>query len=129
MTHTERRSTPHENVRRYKIAVDLDGTLAEYFGWTGNDVIGRPIKQMVERVSRWLEEGHEVVIFTARASDAEFATKVKAAIEDWCKQHIGRVLEITNIKSYDIDELWDDRAVCVQANTGRPLSPSRRGLV
>ena len=31
-----------------KIAIDLDGTLAEYDGWKGIDNIGKPIKGAVE---------------------------------------------------------------------------------
>jgi hypothetical protein len=45
------------------IGVDLDGTLAHYDGWKGADHIGEPIAPMVERVKRWLSEGHEVRVF------------------------------------------------------------------
>jgi hypothetical protein len=48
------------------IGVDLDGTMAYYDGWKGADHIGEPIPAMVERVKRWLAEGREVRIFTAR---------------------------------------------------------------
>ena len=49
------------------IGVDLDGTLAEYHGWNGS--IGKPIAPMVDRVKRWLAEGVEVRIMTARVSN------------------------------------------------------------
>jgi hypothetical protein len=101
------------------IGVDLDKTLAEYTGWKGVNHIGEPIPAMLERVKAWLEQGEDVRIFTARV--CEHSPKVVAAIENWCKQHIGRVIPITNCKDYDMRELWDDRAVAVEANTGRIL--------
>jgi hypothetical protein len=52
------------------IGVDFDGTLADYSqGWQGDLVFGGPIRLMVDRVKRWLEEGYEVRVMTARAFD------------------------------------------------------------
>lgn len=112
------------------IGVDLDGTLAHYDGWTGSLEPGAPIAPMVRRVKQWLAEGHDVRIFTARVSEPDFTTRVKTldAIREWSSEHIGVVLPITNVKDYHMIELWDDRAVSVEANTGRQLAPSRRGL-
>ena len=39
------------------IGVDLDGTLAYYDGWQGIDHIGEPILPMLNRVTKWLEQG------------------------------------------------------------------------
>jgi hypothetical protein len=108
------------------IAVDLDGTLAHYEGWKGETHIGAPIPKMVARVKAWLAEGKEVKIFTARAYCPDDATmEVKEArsvgitcIKDWCEEHIGQRLEVTNIKDYAMIELWDDRAVQVVLSTG-----------
>jgi len=50
------------------IGVDLDGTLAYYDEWRGLYHIGEPIPAMVDRVKRWLAEGRDVRIFTARVS-------------------------------------------------------------
>lgn len=97
------------------IGVDLDATLAEYDGWRGPDHIGKPIPAMLERVKEWLDKGIEVKIFTARASVAEQIQAVHA----WCVTHVGRPLEITNVKDFGMVELWDDRAVQVVPNTGR----------
>ena len=99
------------------IAVDLDGTLAEYGCWKGADHIGKPITPMVNRVKAWLEKGQQVKIFTARASVPEQIPPVKA----WCKEHIGVELEVTNVKDYGMIQLWDDRAVAVEVNTGKVL--------
>jgi hypothetical protein len=103
------------------IAVDLDGTLAEYVGWHGPYTVGAPIPKMVERVKKWLAAGIEVRILTARATkgaDGQPDAAVLYAIEIWCEEHIGQVLPITNEKEYSMIELWDDRAVQVIPNTG-----------
>ncbi len=101
---------------------------------------------MVERVKIWLADGVEVRIFTARVyplglvhthdvyvpeqgirqfgeyglptHNALTAYESVQAIRSWCKLHIGKVLPITCIKDFSMYELWDDRAVQVEANTG-----------
>jgi len=97
-------------------AVDLDGTLAHYDddGWKSPEHIGEPVPLMVERVKRWIAMGEDVRIFTARCGHPE-AIK---PIEDWCLKHLGKVLPITATKDYQMIELWDDRAISVQRNTG-----------
>lgn len=98
--------------------VDLDGTLAHYDGWRGPEHIGDPVPAMLERVQRWLAEGREVRIFTARiAHDPDGV--VLARIQQWCEQHVGQQLEVTCEKDYGMIELWDDRCVQVVANQGR----------
>jgi hypothetical protein len=101
------------------IGVDLDGTLAEYNGWKGEKHIGKPIPLMVERVKKWLEEGKEVRIFTARVW--QYAPDVEDTIQKWCIKHIGQILPITCFKDYGMIELWDDRCVQVMPNTGIAL--------
>lgn len=116
------------------IGVDLDGTLAHYSGWVAPDEIGKPVHIMVGRVNRWLSEGREVRIFTARVSHdgsrkrMDDARRAHVAIEAWCERYIGQVLPITNVKDYHMIELWDDRAVQVIPNTGMPVGESTRGL-
>lgn len=100
------------------IGVDLDGTLAFDSGWLGPDEIGIPIPQMLDRVKRWLDEGRDVRIFTARVSMPEEEKIARKAIEKWCKKHVGRVLPVTCVKDMHMLELWDDRAICVHHNTG-----------
>lgn len=104
------------------IGVDLDGTLAHYDGWVSETHIGKPIAPMVKRVVAWLDQGIEVRIFTARVGttkDDRDLSVVRKAIEDWCVEHIGYSLPITNLKDFGMIELWDDRAVQVEKNTGR----------
>lgn len=103
------------------IGVDLDGTLAEYGGWLGPHHIGRPIPAMVARVKEWLREGKFVKIFTARVSYGD-PNNCRAEIEKWCIEHIGQALPVTNEKDFGMIELWDDRCVQVELNTGRRIA-------
>ncbi|KKM15763.1 hypothetical protein LCGC14_1692680 [marine sediment metagenome] len=111
------------------IGVDLDGTLAEYDGWKGEEHIGKPIPAMVERVQQWLAKGYEVRVFTARVStrESDELAAVKHAIHEWTKRHIGTPLVSTCSKDYAMVELWDDRCVQVIPNTGQPVDPDRAG--
>lgn len=126
------------------IAVDLDGTIAQYAGWMGAGSIGSPVQEMSDRVKRWQDKGVEVRIFTARAGDYDhwcFAEKqglfngpfyndymakknaiydeTIKPIEDWCEKHFGQRFRVTAMKDYAMVELWDDRAVRVEMNTGK----------
>lgn len=95
---------------RHWIGVDFDGTLATYDGYKGDEHTGDPIEPMVRRVRKWLHEGKEVRLFTAR--------KPHPALRKWMKQHLGQVLPITNVKDHGMIALYDDRAVNVKRNTG-----------
>jgi hypothetical protein len=105
------------------IGVDLDGTLAIYERWGGPDEIGEPVPKMLARVRAWVAEGREVRIMTARAAIADGAIRdvAVAAIKDWCLEHVGVVLRVTHEKDLAMAELWDDRAVTVEANTGEVI--------
>ena len=105
------------------IAVDLDGTLAEYHGWKGVEHIGEPVPAMVARVRTWLAEGKEVRIFTARVAEPDTSKRIVVVrhIEEWCVKHVGQLLRITNVKDYGMIELWDDRCIQVRINTGVPV--------
>lgn len=110
------------------IGVDLDGTLAQYDGWKGIEHIGPPVPLMLERVRLWLAEGREVRIFTARVSVEEPERgRVLDHIYDWLDLHLGRRLQVTCVKDFGMVELWDDRAVQVEANTGRRMDGAPDG--
>lgn len=102
------------------IGVDLDGTLAHYDTWKGVEHIGDPIPLMVDRVEAWMKAGEDVRIFTARVAEGRGITVPH--IEKWCAKHLGHVLPITNVKDYNMEVLWDDRAITVEHNTGRRLT-------
>lgn len=110
-----------------KRGVDFDGTLAVYKDFEGVDVLGEPIPVMVERVRRWLSKGDDVVIFTARVhpDNGDEAQVSADAIRKWCLEQFGVELEVTCMKDPKMMEIWDDKAVRVEENTGL-VSDQRR---
>lgn len=116
--------------KRKVIAVDLDGTLAHYTHWPQDGSIGAPVPAMANRVRRWLLEGHEVRIFTARVcphgrgtdsgldATEQFCADQHSKINRWCEEHLGVMLPVTYMKHPDVDQFWDDRAVFVVPNEG-----------
>ena len=100
------------------IGVDLDGTLAKYDSW-GDGSIGEPVPLMLMRVKRWLKQGKDVRIFTARVSHPAHKEAALRAIQDWTEQHVGVRLPVTNVKDFEMIDLYDDRAYRVEKNTGR----------
>lgn len=129
------------------VGVDLDGTLAQYDSWVSAEHVGEPVGAMLFRVRKWLADGVDVRIFTARVYPLTYvgplsdtapcaawhlpsgytqdnprvaeAIVAAKAIMRWCIEHFGRTLPITSQKDYSMRELWDDRAVQVEPNTGR----------
>jgi hypothetical protein len=98
--------------------VDLDGTLAVWDAASSLERIGPPVTSMLSFVQRMVENGIRVKIFTARAGDPKQIPKIKK----WLEKNGLPDLEITNVKDYSMERLYDDRAVQVEANTGRIIS-------
>jgi hypothetical protein len=128
------------------IGVDFDGTIAEYYEWMGWNVFGSPIMPMIYRIRRWLGEGHDVKVLTARIgvvggywegtkwvhgeakinscriTGAKFSNADMArAISEYTEKHVGAALDVTCIKDLRMIELWDDRCIQVEPNTGRTV--------
>ena len=125
---------------------DLDGTLAVYDGWHGIDHIGAPVAKTVRLMKRMHEDGLRVKILTARVSprtnpetmanpylenhwciespdDMPWALNPKVwtareFVQDWCWRVLGFVPEITHEKDHLMLNLFDDRVVQVEPNTG-----------
>lgn len=103
------------------ILVDFDRTLAYYESWekNGSD-LGAPIAPMLARVKAWVKEGKDVRIFTARAADNNPRKDSDVAkITAWCVEHVGVALPVQNWKDFTAEQIWDDLAFSVEANTGR----------
>lgn len=102
------------------VGFDLDGTLAHYDEWKGIEHIGEPIAEMIELVKSYLDKGVEVRVFTARVDQINERESRRAVeyIQQWCEQHIGTVLMVTNIKDSKMIRIYDDRAVSVEKNEG-----------
>lgn len=126
------------------VGFDLDGTLAEYHGWEGPEAIGKPIIPMVRQAEVHLAEGREVRIFTARVypftivirnlshlpstdvlknggldAHERSAYLSARAIFAWSREVFGRELPITCVKDFAMIQLYDDRCIQVETNTGR----------
>jgi histidinol phosphatase-like enzyme len=102
------------------VAVDLDGTLAEYHEYINHTHIGAPIPKMVQRVREWIDSGVNVKIFTARVAEPDPTRKLETltAIAQWSLDVFGVALPVTCIKDYGCVQIWDDRAVQIIPNTG-----------
>jgi hypothetical protein len=140
------------------IGVDMDGTLAYYDKWTGWNEFGSPIPAMASRVIRWLHEGRDVRILTARiglpmgitprwgvpASSARYS-RVKRhhckltgdkfsdrdmadAIGEWTLRNVGKTLWAQCYKDFMMVEYWDDRCVQVVPNTGLSIEEHLREM-
>lgn len=97
------------------IGIDLDGTLAYDVGHKDANGIGPPVPRMLSRVKKFLAQGRDVKIFTARASDPSNVPGVKA----WL-QSVGLPdLDVTNAKDEQMDVYYDDHAIQVETNTGK----------
>ena len=92
------------------IGVDLDGTLAHWDHFRGEEHIGKPVDAMVKRVRQWLREGRDVRLLTAR--------KANPSIRRWMVEHLGQQLPITNVKDRYMIALYDDRAIQVKRYLG-----------
>jgi hypothetical protein len=99
------------------IGVDLDGTLAHYEPGQFPE-IGEPIPRMLDRVLKWVDDGEEVRILTARAANG--SSDVLRVIV-WLRQYGLGHLEVTCIKDPEMEVLWDDKAIQVKPNTGEPI--------
>lgn len=109
------------------IGVDLDGTAAHYSKWGNLLDIGEPVWPMIYRINDWIRDGYEVRIMTARIAppyvpDTLTREDVERAIQNWTEEHTGYRLAVTCSKDLNMIELWDDRAVQVEPNTGEPTT-------
>lgn len=101
------------------LAVDLDGTLAQYYGWVSEEHIGEPVVSIVAAINARRAAGWKVAIFTARVSgDPEEAQRAEVAIWKWLDFYNIKVEGITCTKHKHFSEFWDDRARQVVFNKG-----------
>ena len=110
------------------IGVDLDGTFAHDLpGRHDPAIIGPPVQAMLKRMKKWIADGEDVRIFTARvfvpqAPSRErrvYAMVARQAIMRYCVKHLGIVLPITCQKDPTCKVIYDDRARQVKKNDGR----------
>lgn len=61
------------------IVFDFDGVIAEYDGWKGEDVFGKPIRSTIKVMEQLKEDGHKILIWTTR--------KVTFVLLDYLKKY------------------------------------------
>ncbi len=95
--------------RQPTIAVDVDGVLAEYDGWKGPGVVGKPREDVVKALRILRGEGWKIVIHTTRS---------ELEIMSWLEQHNIAYDEVNRNSAYQnsgskpvATVYWDDRAV------------------
>jgi hypothetical protein len=102
------------------VGFDLDGTLARDDAeghFEPPYPLGQPVPEMLQTMRRLMQAGIKVKIFSARACEPENIP----AVQDWAERHgLGR-LEVTNQKDYNLIRFFDDRAIQVVPNQGRPV--------
>jgi len=98
--------------------VDLDGTLAFYDRFSPGDHIGEPVPAMLDLVKKMIAGGIRVKIFTARAQDPDQLPIIRR----WLRENGLPDLEITNVKDYYTQRIYDDRCIQVERNTGRLIA-------
>jgi hypothetical protein len=89
---------------------------------------------MLDKVKRWIAEGHEIIIFTARVCVEHDLHGVEdvmieiRSIHKWLEANgLPMSLTVTCVKHKRITEIWDDRAVAVRKNTGEGFVPPPPG--
>lgn len=109
-------------MRTLTIAVDLDGTLAEYNGWCGREHIGKPLPGAVAAMQAMVDQGHRVMIFTCRCSNElseEFTSNMDAQasaeiIYAWLSEHGFPPVHVWTGAGKPMADLYiDDRALTV----------------
>jgi len=98
------------------IAVDFDGTLLDQNNIPAGGRMGPPTQGALAWINRWVAEGHQIVIFTARAVNKP---EVYQAVEDWLRHFQVPYHGITNIKQPYFAAMIDNQAIEFQGDWGR----------
>jgi len=72
------------------VAVDLDGTLAQYDGWKGIDHIGDPLPGAKEFLTALKDKGYSIEIYTTRCNshvNNQTAHHLAQRIYEWLRKH------------------------------------------
>ena len=109
--------------RQPTIAVDFDGVLADYDGWKGAEVLGKPRSDVVEVLRILRNEGWKIVVHTTRADKEINGYLRKYAIP---YDEINRNSSYRNSGSKPVATVyWDDRALRYTGNAFNDLQGIR----
>jgi len=111
------------------LAVDLDGTLAEYDGWKGEEHFGKPRQGAKDAMQAFKQRGYEIIIFTTRGNTE--------LVRQWLNEN-GIVFDYINENPHQpegsndgkpIADLYiDDRAVDARGEWSKIVSEVERRL-
>ena len=103
------------------ICFDFDGVLATYSGWRGFDVLGEPIKDVIECIKLLKEEGYKIVILTTRLDTPVMRNwlKIHNVPYDSINSNAHNPPNTSQKPIYDV--IIDDRAVRYKGQTMQEL--------
>jgi hypothetical protein len=133
-----KKKTPPKS-KKMRVALDLDGVLAEYHGWEGGDAIGPPLPGALEFAKK-IAKLADIVIFTGRCSeepgaDSEFmqtlnAGQMRINVINWLEKHGFPFADVyVGQGKPRVNAFIDDRAVmCSPQYDPRAYSEAERNL-
>lgn len=95
-----------------KICIDFDDTICDNEKVLPGYRMGRPFPGAKDVITKLKDEGHSIVILSAKASNF---SGIKA-IKDWMKYFDIPYDDVTNIKPQKIDIIIDDKAIPFRGN-------------
>lgn len=116
-------SAPHQ-IPQKRICLDLDGTICTLRSEKGDYANAEPNAGAIETINRWHDDGHHIIIFTARRMRTHEGDVQKVILDvgkltvDWLERHGVRYHELIFGKPYAhvyVDDLalryegdWDE---------------------
>lgn len=97
--------------RQRTIAVDFDGTISQYFKWTGPFNFGPPLDGVKEFLQTLRDRGYKILIFSCRTKNE----KIAGAIRSYMRKHDLEFDEVF-VQGFkpEASAYVDDRAITVQ---------------
>ncbi len=94
------------------VCIDLDGTIAHYDDWKGEDHFGDPIEGLQEALKRIRSEGWKIIIFTTRANKEKVLNYLNShsILHDYINENPDQPQNSVGGKPY-ADAYVDDRGI------------------
>ena len=106
------------------IAVDFDGVIADYDGWNGQGVFGKPRLDVIKALTVLRSEGWKIVVYSSRGEDE---------LRPYLIEHCVPFDEVNRNSSHQTGGTkpvatvyWDDRAFCYSGDALRDVEMIRK---
>lgn len=109
---------------RRTIAVDFDGVIADYDGWRGVGVLGKPRSDVKECLNLLHSDGWKIIIHTTRG-EKEISDYLRANGIPYDEFNCNSDYKTLGVKPV-ADVYWDDRALCYSGDASKDLELIRR---